>query len=73
MLYYYILASTDEDTMGGGIEVMAQTENEYQYYNARVSTSLLLRQYCCSVLWVTVVTEKVKRGAVNSAPGQQIE
>lgn len=28
-----ILASEDEDTMGGEVEVMVQTENENQYYN----------------------------------------
>jgi len=39
--YYMILASTDEDTMGGGVEVMVQTENENQYYNySRVFTTV---------------------------------
>jgi hypothetical protein len=67
--YYYILASTDEDTTCGGVEVMVETENENQYYNACVY--LRLRQ-CIVVrlvlwlLWVTDITEKVKRGAVKS-------
>lgn len=66
-----ILASTDEDTMGGGVEVMVQTENENQYYNySRVftifTTVLVLPIVVRLVLWVTDVTEKVKRGSVNS-------
>jgi len=63
-----ILASTDEDTMGGGVEVMVQTENENQYYNySRVYTTVsVLPIVVRPVLWVTDVTEKVKRGAVNS-------